>query len=210
MANNIESRKKILEAARDEFSEKGFDGARVSNISKKAGVNQALIYYYFPSKTALLDEILDNFLEECKTHLKSTYLENGEQSDPREFTKEEFSKTIDFIFSRRREYQLLMSQILKDCDEQNKYMKFLRDLNRELRSYLLSFRGYDFDESDDAQKIVDYFFVFIPTTMFGALGTRWLESNDVSREDFDETVVDIMTTLSEKYYKKEGKKKKGK
>ena len=40
---------KDLSAAEDIFSEVGFDGARVDDIAKDAGVNKA-IYYYFKSK----------------------------------------------------------------------------------------------------------------------------------------------------------------
>ena len=58
------SRKRILDAARAEFSEKGFDGARVDSIAQRAEVNKALIYYYFKSKDELLQELLRTFLED--------------------------------------------------------------------------------------------------------------------------------------------------
>ena len=38
---------RILDAATEEFSAKGFAGARVSEIAARAGVNQQLIAYYF-------------------------------------------------------------------------------------------------------------------------------------------------------------------
>lgn len=47
------SRVKILEAARKEFGLKGFAGARVESIAKRAGVNKGLIFYYFESKEGL-------------------------------------------------------------------------------------------------------------------------------------------------------------
>lgn len=48
---------RILEAAIEEFSAKGFAGARVSGIAARAGVNQQLIAYYFDSKEGLYREI---------------------------------------------------------------------------------------------------------------------------------------------------------
>ena len=48
---------KILEAAVEEFSAKGFTGARVSEIAARAGVNQQLIAYYFDGKEGLYREI---------------------------------------------------------------------------------------------------------------------------------------------------------
>lgn len=47
------ARTRILEAARKEFGLKGFDGARVESIARRAGVNKSLIFYYFESKEAL-------------------------------------------------------------------------------------------------------------------------------------------------------------
>ncbi len=47
------SRLAILEAARAEFGEHGFAGARVSRIAKRSGLNKQLIYYYFGSKAEL-------------------------------------------------------------------------------------------------------------------------------------------------------------
>jgi TetR/AcrR family transcriptional regulator len=48
---------RIVEAAIEEFSAKGFAGARVSEIAARAGVNQQLIAYYFDGKEGLYLEI---------------------------------------------------------------------------------------------------------------------------------------------------------
>jgi TetR/AcrR family transcriptional regulator len=48
---------RILEAAAQEFSAKGFAGARVSEIAARAGVNQQLIAYYFDGKEGLYREM---------------------------------------------------------------------------------------------------------------------------------------------------------
>jgi AcrR family transcriptional regulator len=47
------TRRRILEAARHEFGRRGFDGARVEAIARRARVNKALIFYYFQSKEEL-------------------------------------------------------------------------------------------------------------------------------------------------------------
>lgn len=47
------SRRLILDAAVAEFAEKGFAGARVSEIAARAGVNKQLISYYFGGKDGL-------------------------------------------------------------------------------------------------------------------------------------------------------------
>jgi AcrR family transcriptional regulator len=48
----------ILEAALVAFNERGFDGARMEDIAKRAGLSKAAIYLYFPSKMALLEALI--------------------------------------------------------------------------------------------------------------------------------------------------------
>ncbi len=52
------TRKKILEAAEEIFSNKGLAGARVDEIAKMAGVNKRMIYAYFESKENLYVTVL--------------------------------------------------------------------------------------------------------------------------------------------------------
>jgi TetR/AcrR family transcriptional regulator len=55
------SRNAILQAALAEFAREGLAGARMDAISQSAGVNKALVYYYFKDKDALYGAILDVF-----------------------------------------------------------------------------------------------------------------------------------------------------
>ena len=48
------TRLKILEAAADVIIEKGFKSASMREIARRAGVGDATIYNYFPSKESLL------------------------------------------------------------------------------------------------------------------------------------------------------------
>ena len=55
------SRDSILQAALAEFAQEGLAGARVDAIAASAGVNKALLYYYFHDKESLYDAVLDRF-----------------------------------------------------------------------------------------------------------------------------------------------------
>jgi len=63
--NSAESRSLILEAASRVFSRQGLSGARTEAIAAEAGVNKALLYYYFKNKEdiywAILDEEVTGF-----------------------------------------------------------------------------------------------------------------------------------------------------
>lgn len=47
----------ILVAAREVFISKGFEGARMQEIADQAGINKALLHYYFRSKEKLFDAV---------------------------------------------------------------------------------------------------------------------------------------------------------
>lgn len=53
------ARTRILDAAVQKFSENGLAGARTERIAEAAGVNKALLYYYFSSKEALYEASLE-------------------------------------------------------------------------------------------------------------------------------------------------------
>ncbi len=48
----------ILKAAMEVFVEKGRDGARMQEIADRAGINKALLHYYFRSKDNIYEKIL--------------------------------------------------------------------------------------------------------------------------------------------------------
>lgn len=56
-AAEADTESRILQAARDVFTRHGTVGARMQDIAREAGVNQALLHYYFRSKQALADRV---------------------------------------------------------------------------------------------------------------------------------------------------------
>ncbi|HMB93848.1 MAG TPA: TetR/AcrR family transcriptional regulator [Rhodothermales bacterium] len=48
---------KIFEAARDVFHEQGYGGARMQEIADRAGINKALLHYYYRSKDKLFEAV---------------------------------------------------------------------------------------------------------------------------------------------------------
>jgi len=53
--HNAEER--IFSAARDVFFEQGFDGARMQEIARRAGINQSMLHYYYRTKDKLFDAV---------------------------------------------------------------------------------------------------------------------------------------------------------
>jgi AcrR family transcriptional regulator len=59
-----ESRERILAAALQVFSEKGFHTATISDVTRTAQVSRGLITYYFPGKVDLIRELLARYLDQ--------------------------------------------------------------------------------------------------------------------------------------------------
>ncbi len=58
-AQDPSTAEKILEAALELFATNDFNGVSIKDISRRSGVNSALIYYYFGGKKQLYQEVLD-------------------------------------------------------------------------------------------------------------------------------------------------------
>jgi TetR/AcrR family transcriptional regulator len=56
----VSARDRILAAALDVFSERGFDGASTRDIAARAGVTQPLLHYHFTSKDELWRAAVDD------------------------------------------------------------------------------------------------------------------------------------------------------
>jgi AcrR family transcriptional regulator len=56
-------RRRIVDAALDEFARVGFEGAQIERIAAAAGCNRALVYFYFGNKTGLFEAALSEAAE---------------------------------------------------------------------------------------------------------------------------------------------------
>ena len=52
-----QTEEKIFDAATEVFEEKGLDGARMQEIADRAGINKALLHYYYRTKDKLFDAV---------------------------------------------------------------------------------------------------------------------------------------------------------
>lgn len=57
MAEPPDTEQKIFEAARDVFHEQGYEGARMQEIADRAGINKAMLHYYYRSKDKLFESV---------------------------------------------------------------------------------------------------------------------------------------------------------
>jgi AcrR family transcriptional regulator len=64
-------REAILAAALDEFAERGFEGARLDDVARRAGVAKGTIYLYFRDKESLFQELVRSAISPLVTALEA-------------------------------------------------------------------------------------------------------------------------------------------
>lgn len=65
---------KILDAAQTVFIRKGMDGSRMQEIADEAGINKALLHYYFRTKQKLFEAIFKKAFKQVFPNIKSVIL----------------------------------------------------------------------------------------------------------------------------------------
>ena len=71
----------ILDAAINVFQSKGMDGARMQEIADKAGINKAMLHYYFRSKQLLFEAVFDNAFSLLAPQLNAVLNDNSSIED---------------------------------------------------------------------------------------------------------------------------------
>lgn len=75
--NKSESHQIVLKAAKQEFLEKGFEGASIRSIGKRAGMTSAALYRHAKDKEDLFSQLVEPFVNEfmrrCFLHEKQSY-----------------------------------------------------------------------------------------------------------------------------------------
>ncbi|MGQ9856471.1 MAG: TetR/AcrR family transcriptional regulator [Fervidobacterium sp.] len=132
MANkSSETREKILSAARRLFSEKGYDGVSMEDIAQASGVRKSLIYYYFPSKDVLFEEVWVSVIDELETELFS---EAENEGSILKVIKKLIRKYVEFALNKQQLSKLIarerMHVLENESNFSNAHKRYISLLSR--------------------------------------------------------------------------------
>ena len=154
---------RILDAAVREFSENGLAGARTEQIAEIAGVNKALLYYYFKSKEALYRAALESVAQRVlDSSLAALIPDRSAGEQILRYTLNHF----DRIHSQR-EFQSLMQQEMMRLHqgEENSFTSIVEKVFRPHMSKL----GELIDAGKRSSELID---VDGSQVMYAALGAN--------------------------------------
>lgn len=164
MSEELKNAKKtelrILESAEMEFVEKGYDGARVDEIAKRAQLNKAQLYYYFRSKENILNELMKRNIREVEEIVEKNFDISSVSS------KESFEAFIDKVFAFFKEKEniirIIMLEALKSGSNNLSIFEIFEPLYNKIKTSVQDM-GLQYEE---VAVPIDYFFMDLAPFLF--------------------------------------------
>ena len=118
----------IKETAKRIFFQKGLLNATTQQIADEAGVNRALIHYYFRSRDQLFKTVLEEAVNESRNKVDAIF--NSEES-----FKVKISKYLDVFIDRNAEFPYMQNFIITEIMQDPEKLKehFSRKRNHMLK-----------------------------------------------------------------------------
>ncbi len=185
--NRANARGLILTTALSVFSDKGYDGARIDEISKRADVPKSLIYYHFDSKENLLVAIADEFMERVNMLVAET------GGDP-VLVEAGFRA---FMERNDRVMRVLLIETLKNNQAVPPIYKTIKTL---IDYEVIVLKRPHKDVKD--RIIAEFFLNIMPRAMYACIGEQFGDFFGIEKRDLDERFYKIMIDMHGDYLSK--------
>ena len=136
---------KIFEAATDVFVEKGLDGARMQDIADHAGINKALLHYYFRTKDKLFNAVFEMIAKKIFKKFAPVFDDDLTLEEKiRFFFKEHISflqanpRLPGFLLNEVNRNPARIKKLLDNVDFNNLWMQLYNQHKDELQKYNIS------------------------------------------------------------------------
>jgi len=130
-----QSRAAILQAAVREFAREGVAGARTDAIARSAGVNKALLYYYFNDKESLYQAVLDEVFSGLRTTIHTAL---AQKLAPRNRLTAYVRAHFDYIASNPLYPRIVQAEFLRAGRDPSRIKHIAEDYFRPVFSQISS------------------------------------------------------------------------
>lgn len=148
------TKEKIFMAASEIFEEKGYSGARMQEIADRAGINKALLHYYFRSKDQLFKAVFVVLLKKMFAKIISILKED---LTFKEKIKKFLDEHIEFMIKNPKLPLFLLSEMSQNPEFSESISETVRlgDLKTMLyEQHAKELKGYGIKKSDMSQLMV--------------------------------------------------------
>ncbi len=143
--NDKQTEEKIFEAATEVFVNKGMDGARMQDIASHAGINKALLHYYFRTKDHLFNAVFEMIARKVLKKFAPVFDDNLSLEDKIRFFFQEHitflqenPKLPGFILNEINRDPVRVKKLLNNIDFENLWQKLYEQHKDELDKYNIS------------------------------------------------------------------------
>jgi TetR/AcrR family transcriptional regulator len=140
--NDKLTEEKIFEAATDVFVEKGMDGARMQDIANQAGINKALLHYYYRTKEKLFTAVFEMIARKIFKKFSPVFDDNLSLEDKiRFFFKEHITflqenpRLPGFILNEVNRHPERIKKLLASIDFDKLWLKLYEQHKDEFSRY---------------------------------------------------------------------------
>lgn len=182
-ADSMDTREKLIHAAKVLFAEKGFEGATVKEIADFAHVNVSLVSYHFGGKENLYCVCLEHF-GQARLVMSERTLQEASSLDELKVRLQLF---IENIFNTHLEDPEVTVMLMRECDQQSPIAKdvFKRTFLKVYQNLVSFFRMAQ--KKDLLRKNIDV--ESLASLLFGGV-IQVLQKDGISREFFGRTIAD--------------------
>lgn len=193
-SKDLPSDLKILKAAEEIFAEEGFDGARVDDIARRAGVNKALIYYYFESKEQILEELSKKHLQEIlaakENLLKDFNFEHGINHESIEKMLQSLIWTT--LGDNKNFLSIVLIEALKNKSGDTSFFKLI---NQMYDNSIARIEKMGYQIESDKFKTIALFFGILPIIFYIVISDKWAEYNQIDKDTVKSTFITAITEM---------------
>ena len=140
--NDKLTEEKIFEAATDVFVDKGMDGARMQDIASHAGINKALLHYYYRTKDQLFNAVFEKIAGKVLKKFAPVFEDNLSLEEKiRFFFKEHITflqenpKLPAFVLNEINRNPTRIKKLLKNVHFETLWLKLYEQHKSELEKY---------------------------------------------------------------------------
>ncbi len=145
MAENDRSEEKIFEAATEVFVDRGMDGARMQEIADRAGINKALLHYYYRSKDHLFNAVFEKIAQKIFMKFAPVFSDDLSLEDKIKFFYKEHITFLQnnprlpaFILNEINRNPARIKKLLKNLDFSKIWPMLSEQHKKELKNYNIS------------------------------------------------------------------------
>lgn len=190
ITNKSDTKVKILKEARALFAEKGFAAAGIDEIAKKTGIAKSVIYYYFKNKKAILDTMIEHFIDESLRF---------RQDRAKEISQANFEPVIDqmlvFLEERKEIIKIIFMQSVKQADKAPLFLVLDTFFN-----CIIPVDDSCSAAAREEMKVQEFYMFYIPLVNFIIFADKWCKTYQMQRAVVKEKFKKIIGSYIKEVY----------